>query len=191
MCRAVFASRFSTIRSTLAPSAGTITGWMSVRSRASGIRSDSASDAPDDRADVGREQVRRHDAPGEPVEVEEVRDEPVELAGVAGDPPREVLRVVLLEVDVAALQRDREPEDRRQRRPEVVRDGLQERVLHLVERAQAPRRLALDLERAGELLLGLLALGDVEQEALPERGAPLELHEQRRCPGPRRCGRPC
>ena len=44
------------------------------------------------------------------------------------------------EVHPGLLERDRRPEDRGERRPQVVRDGLEERVLHLVERPQALRR---------------------------------------------------
>jgi hypothetical protein len=61
-----------------------------------------------------------------------------------------------------------------------MRHRLEERVLHLIESTQAPRGLALDLECTGELLFRLFALRDVDQEALPERRAPLELYEQRR-----------
>ena len=65
-----------------------------------------------------------------------------------------------------------EPEDRGQRRPEVVRDRLQERVLHLVERAEplcrfafAPERLRVLPLAPTERLLGALALGDVDHQA--------------------------
>ena len=109
----------------------------------------------------------------------------------AGDAVRQVLRVVLVELDVAAFQGDREAEDRGERRAQVVRDRLQERVLHLVERPQALGGLALDVEGALELRLGFLALGDVEQESLPVRGLARQLAPAWPRPGPRRCGRPC
>ena len=69
------------------------------------------------------------------------------------------------------LERERRAEDRRERRAEVVRDGLEERVLHLVERAEPLRCLSLALEGLGVLplarakrLLGALAFGDVDHE---------------------------
>ena len=87
---------------------------------------------------------RARRSPREAVEVEEIGDHPVELACVRGDPCREVPHVRRFEL--VTLERDRQPEDRRERRAEVVRHGLEERVLHLVERAQLGGLLALELE---------------------------------------------
>ena len=80
------------------------------------------------------------------------------------------LRVGLLQVHVATLQGDREPEDGGERRPQVVGHGLEEGVLHVVQRAQTLGRFPLDVEGAFQLGLRFLALGDVQQEALPVRG---------------------
>ena len=92
--------------------------------------------------------------------------------------PRQVPRLAGLHLDVVSLERDGQPEDRGERRPQVVRHGLEERVLHLVERAQPLRRVALRVQRPGELLLRELAFGHVEQEALPVRGLAGKLHER-------------
>ncbi len=101
------------------------------------------------------------------VEVEEVRHHAVELARVRRDPPRQVARLDRVELDVGSFEGHREAQDRRERRTEVVRNGLEERVLHVVQGSQAPRGLPLHLECAFELLLGCLALGDVQHEPLP------------------------
>src|SRR5205807_5105954 len=54
-------------------------------------------------------------------------------------------------------------------------DGLEERVLHLVEASETLSRLELALPRLLELLLRALALGDVEHDALPEPGPPVPV----------------
>ncbi len=165
------------MRSTLAASSGTTTGWRSVARRVSGIRSDSATMRPTRSPTSVGSSFGATMPRGQPVEVEQVHHEPVEATRVVGDAVGEIPGVVLGQVHVAALERDRESEDRRQRCAQVVGDRLQERVLHLVEGPQALRRLAFDGQRAFELLLGLLALGDVEEEALPVGGLAGEMHE--------------
>ena len=59
-------------------------------------------DAPDQRPDVGLLQRGRDDAALEPVHVEQVRDEPLEAAGVAGDAAREIPSVGLVELRLLA-----------------------------------------------------------------------------------------
>ena len=49
---------------------------------------------------------------------------------------------------------------------QFVRHGGEERVLHLVERAEAFGRFSLALLGLAQRLLGQLALGDVEDHAL-------------------------
>ena len=87
-----------------------------------------------------------------PVEVEQIRDEPVELAGVQGDPARQVAHLVLLELQVVACHRDRHPQDPGERGPQVVRHGLQERVLHLVDGAETLRGLSFQRQVPFQLL---------------------------------------
>ena len=80
-----------------------------------------------------------------------------------GEPLQQVVPVGL--DHLRALERQRQPEDRRERAAELVRHGGEERVLHLVERAEALGGLALPLLRFAERMLGELALGDVGDHA--------------------------
>jgi hypothetical protein len=128
--------------------------------------------APDQRADVDRLKVELHDAAPEPVEVEEIVHEPVELARVRRDAPGHLLRLLGGEMDVVALERQRHAEDRRERRPEIVGDGLDERVLHLVGLAELIRGQALLLQCLLQLL-GTFLPGDVDHHPLPVLGVPL------------------
>ena len=104
---------------------------------------------PDEGAHVGRPEQRLDDAARQPVEIEQVRHEPVEPPGVLGDPARQVAHLVVIEMQVLARHRDGETQDPGERRPEVVRDGLQERVLHLVDDAEALRRFSF--QRSGRV----------------------------------------
>jgi hypothetical protein len=133
--------------------------------------STSASTRPDQRADVGGPALWRHDAPLEPVEIEQVAEQPLQLARVRGHPMHEVERVGCRHLQPALFEREGRAEDRCQRRAEVVRDGLEERVLHLVEGAEPLGGLAFAQERLRVLpfrlaqgLLGMAPLGDVDGE---------------------------
>ena len=110
----------------------------------------------DERPHVGGSEQRLDDPAAQAIQVEQVRDEPVELPGVLGDAPRQVAHLVLLELQVVASHRDGQAQDPGERRPEVVRDGLQERVLHLVDDAEALRGLALQRQVALQLLRVLM-----------------------------------
>ena len=170
--RIAFESRFSRIRSTFAASTDTVIDSTSTSmSRSAGILR-AVHAAVDELRQIGRPALRADDASLQPVEVEQVRQQPLELAGVRGDAAHQVERVLLRQLELRLLERERRAQDRGQRRPQVVRDGLQERVLHLVERAQPLRGLALAPERLRVLplappqrLLGALALGDVDHQA--------------------------
>jgi hypothetical protein len=77
----------------------------------------------------------------------------------------------VLQAEPRLLERDRGAEDGREWRSQVVRDRLEERVLHLVEGAQPAGGLSLALEGVGVLSLALaqgllraFALGDVHHE---------------------------
>lgn len=80
------------------------------------------------------------------------------------DAARELPRLLWSKPHVSSFERDGHAEDRRQRGPEVVRDGLEERVLHLVERSEPSGRFSLDLEGPLQIILCALALADVPDE---------------------------
>ena len=98
---------------------------------------------------------RLEDPPGQPVEIEQIGHEALELPRVLSDPGRQFPAFAGFEFQVVAAQRDGQPEDRCQWRPQVVGNGLQEGVLHLVRLAQTLGGFALHLERARQLLFGL------------------------------------
>ena len=144
-----------------------------------GERIEALDRAPGQGADVGGAVLRLHDASVEPVDVEEVLQQTVQLAGVRGDPFLQVDPILGVHVR-RAFQRDRQPQDRGERAPELVRDGGEERVLHLVEGSQSFGRFPLTLFGFAQRLLGELALGDVHQDALEVgRIAVLVVQERR------------
>ena len=127
--------------------------------------------ATDQILQVGGAPLRRHDPALQAVEVQQVRQQSLELAGVRGDPPEQVECVLTGHVQLGLFERERRTQDRGERGPQVVGDRLEERVLHLVECAQSLRRLALAPEGLGVLPLALLqrllrafALGHVHHE---------------------------
>ena len=85
------------------------------------------------------------------------------------DAAGELPRLFGLQPHVSTLERDRHAEDRRQRCPEIVRHGLEEGVLHLVERSQPCSGLALDLESPFQVFLRAFAVADVPDEAREDR----------------------
>ena len=183
VCLMAFTSRFSTIRSTFGGSIGTMTDsaeTSTCRTRRIGLRDH----PPNEVSHVGRLERRRQHAAREPVEIEEVRDQPLEPSSVVLDAAGELPRLLGSQPDVAALERDGHAEDRCQRRSEVVGHGLEEGVLHLVERSKPGGRLALDLERPLQVLLRALAVTDVPDERredglLADRdGHDRELHRE-------------
>ena len=137
-----------------------------------------AHDAPHELVEVGGAKVRLEDPARDPVQVQQVGDDAVELARVHRDARSEVVRLVRPEIGLA-LERDGEPEDRGEGRPQVVRDRLQERRLELVDRAELGGLLALGLERAFELGRAVL-LGEVDPHALPELRLALLVADQHR-----------
>ena len=140
-----------------------------------GVRDDLA----DQRTDVDRFEVRLREPSVQTLQIQEVRDDPIELPRVRRDATRHVAGLVFGDLDVVALHRDRETEDRGERRAEVVRDGLQERRLHLVLDAQALRLRSLAFQITLQVL-GPPLFGDVDQHALPvDRAAFVVEHEPR------------
>ena len=89
-------------------------------------------------------------------------------------------------VEVLALERDGEPEDRGERGAQVVRHGVEERCLHFVFGAQALGLQSFEVERALQLLRPAL-IGHVEQQRpASRRGCP----RRRRSAAPDRGSRP-
>jgi hypothetical protein len=88
---------------------------------------------PHQGADVGVLPVGLEDAAREPVKIQQVGDHLVELAGVLRDPGRHITDLLLVQLHIVAGEREGQAEDRSQRCPKVVGDGLQERVLQFVE----------------------------------------------------------
>ena len=106
-----------------------------------------------------RAEVRSQLAGIDAAHVEQVRDEPVEPLGLAIDRGGDLAALLGRPLDVGVHQRPGGGPDRRQRRPQVVRDRVEQRRL---ERVAPPgdlggRRLALEpvaLERAADLVGG-------------------------------------
>ena len=122
-------------------------------------------------------QVELQDPAGEPVQIQQVGDQPVQLAGVLGDPRGEVPAVIGDQAEFAAFQCQRQTEDRRQGGAQVVGHGRQEGVLHLVDLTQLLGGLPLVLQFGGELLVAF-ALGDIQQHPLPEIRVPVLVVDQ-------------
>jgi hypothetical protein len=83
--------------------------------------------------DVGRAEARADEAVAEPVEVEEVRKEAVELLRLLVQGLHDLVRRRLREPHAARLQRHREADDRGQRRAQLVRDGREDGVAQCVD----------------------------------------------------------
>src|SRR5688500_7146775 len=122
-----FASRFSTIRSTIAASTSTTTSSTSIESS----RPATSSDSPTTPATAFPRFSDRSSGVTMPREIRSRSrrslDHPLELARVGGDPPGELID--LLRLERLTLERHGEAQDGGQRRSKVVRHGGQERVL--------------------------------------------------------------
>ena len=105
-----------------------------------------------ERPDVERREHRLDDPGAETVQVQQVGDDAIEAPGVGRDAAGQVLRFGGRQVQVVSFQGPGQAEDRRQRRPQVVGHRLQERVLHVVDFAEAFAHHALDGEVALEVL---------------------------------------
>ena len=166
VCFAVFVSRLSTIRSTIARSAWIVSSGVSRSRRrcvaSSELTTDSRTSAP---TSSGR-RTGRSTPPARRSRSSMSATRRSGPLGVRRDPASEVAGIVPVEVDLVPLERDGEPEDRGERRAQVVRDRLEEGVLQLVGLAQLvgglPLRRQVGLERLRALLFG-----DVHEDALP------------------------
>ena len=121
-------------------------------------------------ATSGRSPPRLHDPPVQPVQVEQVRQQLIQLASVRGQAPHQVLTFLSGKVDLLPLEGQGKAEEVGERGPELVGHGVEELVLHLVQGPQALRRLALDRQGSFQVLLRLLARGDVVKDPLREAG---------------------
>ena len=136
----------SMMRSTLAASTDTVTASTSTSTRGPrGLRVRRRCAPPGPR--VGRTSLWRHDAALESIEVEQVRQQAFELPGVGGHAPDQVERFGLGQFEPGLLQGQGRTQDRRERGPEVVGPRLKERVLHVIECAEALGRLPFSPER--------------------------------------------
>ena len=88
--------------------------------------------APGEGADVRHAVLGFDDPAVQSIDVEQILQQPVELAGVGREPLEQVVSVVVVHVE-RSLERQGQPQDRGQRAPQLVRDGREEGVLHLVE----------------------------------------------------------
>ena len=80
-------------------------------------------DAADEGGNVGRFAVRLHDAPVEPVEVEQVGQQPVELPRARGDAVHELATLFRRELLLHAVKHLRGGEHGSDRPTEIVRHG--------------------------------------------------------------------
>ena len=125
-------SRFSTIRSIMIASAAITKGAVSSCSRrpatTSALAASSRTNAPTSTGTkIGSTTpaARRSRSSRSAT----MRSEP---PGVRRDPARQVPCLVRRQIQVIALQGPRQPQDRGERRSQIVRDGLQEGALHRV-----------------------------------------------------------
>ena len=160
VCRTAFASRFSTMRSTLAVSTVTMTLGVQTWTRRGRSISMSETTRPTSAPRSADSSFGLQDAPVQTVEVEQVPEQQIQLSRVGRQAPDELGLFVAIELDVLPLERERDPEHRRERGPQFVRHRVEERPAKLIERPQTLARLSLDVERQLELLPSVLALGD-------------------------------
>ena len=128
-------------------------------------------------ADVCHRERRPRDAVPEPVDVEQVGEQAVEPARlgaqVAVDPGAHVGR----QGRTWLLEREREADDRRERRPQLVRDGREDRVAQLIDSVLLGHVLAR-AEHAGRLAViedDVAATVQPAEAAVGEGGAVVEV----------------
>ena len=92
VCRAAFMSRFSTIRSTFAGSTAITTASASATTSRPRQDVEALDGPPREGAHVGHAVLRLHDAPVEPVDVQQILQQPVELRCVLRQSPEQIPR---------------------------------------------------------------------------------------------------
>jgi hypothetical protein len=156
------------MRSTFAASMDKITGSTSPWILWRGTPSKSVKDALGQRPDVGRNEGGLQDPALQAIQVQQIGHQAVEPAGVGGEPPRQLSAILRSEPELfLLLQREGETKDCRERGPEVMRDGLEKRVLDLVHGSQPLDGVTLPFQSLFGLLHG----------RLPAPGMPHHGHE--------------
>jgi hypothetical protein len=128
----------------------------------------------DELADVGQRPVGLQHALLEPVQVEQVLEQPLQLAGLLDQHPDQVKGLLAGQVEPGPLQGDGHPEHGRERGAQVVGDGPQEGVLQVVHGSQPVGGGQLAAQAVLELLL---ALGQLHHGG-PEAGVELAVLDQ-------------
>src|SRR4030095_10269064 len=154
--RAALASRFSTMRSTLAASART---WTGSSSRLTGWASSSSSRASETTPATSRSRSTRSRRSSTMTRARRARasrlvEVRVQLAGVGDEPAQEVVGVGRAQPAAAPLEGQGDAEHRGQRRAQGVGDGLEEGALELVEGAQVLGRGPLAGQGGGQAVGG-------------------------------------
>src|SRR5215475_6422947 len=116
---------------------------------------------PDEPAEIERPEVERHLAGDYPRNVEQVADK-LDL-GLDGALDLFDGRVAIFRTDLLSAQHTNPAQHRRERRTKFVRKQGQKLVLRAVRMLRLASRRIFTLEEPFALLLGLLALGDVEE----------------------------
>ena len=136
VCRAALASRFSTIRSTLGASTAISTGAVQADGTlAEQLRPCVLDDPADQLAKIDTLTVGVEVPLGERSRSSRLVSRRPSLRALPASRPSRS-RTSPAELLVAAVQGRRDPQHRGERRTQVVGDGLQERVLHLVQLAE-------------------------------------------------------
>ena len=128
----------------------------------------------DELADVGQRPVGLEHPLLEPVQVEQVLEQPLQLPGLLDQHPDQVKGLLAGQVEPGPLQGDGHPEHGRERGAQVVGDGPQEGVLHVVKGPQLVGGGQLAAQAVLELLL---ALGQLHHGG-PEAGVELAVLDQ-------------
>ena len=110
--------------------------------------------------DVERLAIQRNRAPAELLEVEQVGQQPIELAGAGAEPPEQLGGCLFRHPTAGTLQGHGGAQDAGQWSAKLVRDGCQHAVPQLVEGGKS----------TGRLKFRHRPVGDIEAQALPVAG---------------------
>ena len=116
----------------------------------------------------------------QPIEVQEIQEQPLELPGVDGQPMRQLLLLIGWKRDLGSLERQGIAQDGRERGAQLVGDRSEEGVLHLVERPEPLGGFAFSLVGPAEGFFRLPLLGNVEEDSLPAHRPPIVVAKEHR-----------